>query len=144
MISEQGFVLSEMNRRLLQLIRVGVIKEVDFENAKAKVKIGKNVTGWRPWVALSKAWIPPVVGEQVVLLSPNGDFEQGIILPALYHTKSKAPSDNEHEMKIKLSENSYVCFDSDLEKLTVKVGMQTLELNEFGLFLNNLPINSDV
>jgi phage baseplate assembly protein V len=140
MIAEQGFALSEMNRRLLQIVRIGVIQEIDYAKVKARVKVGNNVTGWRPWVALAKAWIPPTVGDQVVVLSPNGDFEQGILLSALYHSKSKPPSNKENELKIKLSENSSVCFDSNLEKLTVKIGAHTLELNTLGLFLNNMPI----
>jgi phage baseplate assembly protein V len=140
MLAEQSFVLSEMNRRLLQIIRIGVIQEVDAAKAKARVKIGDNVTGWRPWVSPANAWNPPVVGDQVVILSPNGDFEQGVILPALYHTNSKAPSDKLNEIMFKFSENSSVCFDSNLEKLTIKIGPQTLELNALGLFLNNMPI----
>jgi phage baseplate assembly protein V len=140
MIAEQGFVLSEMNRRLLQIVRIGVIQEIDYSKAKARVKVGDNVTGWRPWVSQAKAWIPPAVGDQVVVLSPNGDFEQGILLPALYHSKSKPPSNKGNEIKFKLSENSSVCFDSNLENLTIKIGTQTLELNTLGLFLNNMPI----
>jgi phage baseplate assembly protein V len=140
MIAEQGFALSEMNRRLLQIVRIGVIQEIDYTKAKARVKVGDNVTGWRPWVSLAKAWIPPAVGDQVVVLSPNGDFEQGILFPALYHSKSKPPSNKENELKIKLSENSSVCFDSNLEKLTVKIGLQTLELNSLGLYLNGMPL----
>jgi phage baseplate assembly protein V len=140
MIAEQGFVLSEMNRRLLQIVRIGVIQEIDYNKAKARVKIGDNTTGWRPWISLAKAWIPPAVGDQVVVLSPNGDFEQGVLLPALYHSKAKAPSNEENEIKFRLSESSSICFDSDLEKLTIKIGPQTLELNALGLFLNNMPI----
>jgi phage baseplate assembly protein V len=140
MIAEQGFALSEMNRRLLQIVRIGVIQEIDYTKAKARVKVGDNTTGWRPWVSLAKAWIPPAVGDQVVVLSPNGDFEQGILFPALYHSKSKPPSNKENELKIKLSENSSVCFDSNLEKLTVKIGLQTLELNSLGLYLNGMPL----
>jgi phage baseplate assembly protein V len=138
MIAEQGFLLSEMNRRLLQIVRIGVIQEI--EGTKARVKIGDNVTGLRPWISLAKAWIPPTVGEQVVVLSPNGDFEQSVILPALYSNKKTAPSDNPNEIMFKFSENSSVRFDSNLEKLTIKIGPQTLELNALGLFLNNMPI----
>jgi phage baseplate assembly protein V len=140
MLAEQGFVLSEMNRRLLQIIRIGVIQEVNVAKAKVRVKIGDNVIGWRPWVSPANAWNPLVVGDQVVILSPNGDFEQGIILPALYHAKSKAPSNKENEIMFKLAENSFVRFDSNLENLTIKIGPQTLELNAFGLFLNDMPI----
>jgi phage baseplate assembly protein V len=140
MIAEQGFALSEMNRRLLQIVRIGVIQEIDYTKVKARVKVGDNVTGWRPWVSQAKAWIPPAVGDQVVVLSPNGDFEQGVLLPALYHSKSKPPSNKKNELKIKLSESSSVCFDSNLENLTIKIGPQTLELSALGLFLNNMPI----
>jgi phage baseplate assembly protein V len=140
MIAEQGFLLSEMNRRLLQIVRIGVIQEINYTKAKARVKVGDNITGWRPWVSQAKTWIPPAVGDQVVVLSPNGDFEQGIILSALYHNKSKPPSNKENEIKFKLSENSSVCFDSNLEKLTVKIGPQTLELSVSGLYLNGMPL----
>jgi phage baseplate assembly protein V len=140
MLAEQGFLLSEMNRRLLQIVRIGVIQEIDYSKAKARVKVGDNVTGWRPWVSLAKGWIPPAVGDQVVVLSPNGDFEQSVILPALSSNKKPPPSDKSNEIMFKFSENSYVCFDSKLEKLTVKIGPQTLEFSALGLFLNNLPI----
>jgi phage baseplate assembly protein V len=140
MIAEQGFLLSEMNRRLLQIVRIGVIQEIDYAKAKARVKIGNNVTGWRPWVSLAKGWIPPAVGDQVVVLSPNGDFEQGIILSALYHSKSKPPSDKENEIKFKFSETNYITFDFDLQKMAIKIGPQMLEFNASGLFLNNMPI----
>jgi phage baseplate assembly protein V len=140
MIAEQGFALSEMNRRLLQIVRIGVIQEIDYAKAKARVKIGDNMTGWRPWVSLAKGWIPPAVGDQVVVLSPNGDFEQGIILSALYHSKSKPPSDKENEIKFKFAEHNYITFDFDLQKMAIKIGPQMLEFSALGLFLNNMPI----
>jgi phage baseplate assembly protein V len=140
MLAEQGFLLSEMNRRLLQIVRIGVIQEIDYSKAKARVKVGDNLTGWRLWISLSKAWMPPTVGDQVVVLSPNGDFEQSVIMPALYSNKKPAPSDEEEEIMFKFSENSHVCFDSKLEKLTVKIGPQTMDFSALGLFLNNMPI----
>jgi phage baseplate assembly protein V len=138
MIAEQGFFLSEISRRLLQIVRIGVIQEID--GTKARVKIGDNVTGFRPWISPAKAWIPPVVGDQVVVLSPNGDFEQSVLLSALYSTKTPAPSDKSNEVMFKFSDISSACFDSDLEKLTIKIGPQTLEFSALGLFLNGLPI----
>lgn len=71
---DQGYIVSELDRRLTQLIRLGTIAEVDVEYAKVKVKLGENQTGWRPWLTTAgrlKTWNPPVVGEQVVVLSPG-------------------------------------------------------------------------
>lgn len=144
MIAEQGFALSEMNRRLLQIVRIGVIQEIDYAQAKARVKIGDNLTGWRPWVSLAKGWIPPFVGDQVVVLSPNGDFEQSVLISALYHNKSKPPSDKKNEMKFEFSADNFIIFDFDLQELTIKIGPQRLDLNALGLFLNGLPITPGI
>ena len=37
---EQGFTLNDLGRRLANIIRIGTIFEIDFETAKARVKIG--------------------------------------------------------------------------------------------------------
>ena len=42
-------------------------------------------------------WSPPVVGEQVLLLCPDGQPEQAIAIPALYQDNFPAPSDDPNE-----------------------------------------------
>mgnify|MGYP000019801158 CR=1 FL=1 len=37
---EQGFTINDLGRRLANIIRIGAIFEIDFEVAKARVKIG--------------------------------------------------------------------------------------------------------
>ena len=82
---EHGKDISELFRRINNLVRVGKVVSVDYGKAKAKVKIGDNITDYLPWLTPSTcAWIPLKNGEQVVVLSPNGDLRFGIILPALY------------------------------------------------------------
>lgn len=88
---EQGKDISELFRRVNNIIRIGKVISVDYNKAKAKVKIGNLTTDYMPWLTPSTAaWIPLKNGEQVVVLSPNGDLRMGMILPSLYQS-SKAP-----------------------------------------------------
>lgn len=130
MLAEQGYVLSELDCRLTQMIRIGVIQDVDYEKAKVKVKIGENITDGRPWLTKAgrlKTWNPPVIGEQVLVLSPGGDFEQSIVLPSLYYNKFKAPSDQKEELKVELSKDNHLTWNADKDYLKLK-------LSEEGVF----------
>ena len=98
---EHGKDISELFRRINNLVRVGKVVSVDYGKAKAKVKIGDNITDYLPWLTPSTcAWIPLQNGEQVVVLSPNGDLRFGMILPALYQAGKPAPSSNNAQISI--------------------------------------------
>lgn len=90
--------LTEVERRQENSIRIGTIHAVDYEAARASVRIASIVTTSRPWIAQragsDRSWWAPEVGEQVVLLSPSGDFNQGIILPAIYSAAATAPANS--------------------------------------------------
>lgn len=122
MLAEQGYLLSELDRRLKQMIRIGVVHAVDTAAAKVQVRIGQNTTDWRPWLAAAgtiKTWNPPAVGEQVLVLSPGGDFEQSVIVPSLYYTAFKAPSSDPAEHCIALSAESRVSWDAEKQRLQI-------------------------
>ena len=60
---EQGFTINDLGRRLANIIRIGTIFEIDFEEAKARVKIGDLETDFLPWVnsnsGSNNSWNPP-------------------------------------------------------------------------------------
>lgn len=67
-----------------QKIEDSIFAGLDLVKAKVRVKLGENLRGWLPWLTTAghlKTWNPPVVGEQVVVLSPGGDLEQSVVLP---------------------------------------------------------------
>ncbi len=100
-ILEHGYKINELFRRINNLVRVGCVIDVDYSAAKARVQIGSLTTAYLPWMIPStSAWIPLKVGEQVVVLSPNGDMAMGIILPALYHSGCPAPSSDASTISI--------------------------------------------
>ncbi len=96
---EQGKQISDLIRKVNNLIRIGKVVSVDYTKAKAQVQIGTITTDYLPWLTPStSAWIPLKNGEQVVVLSPNGDLRLGMILPALYQNAMPAPGTDENKI----------------------------------------------
>jgi phage baseplate assembly protein V len=79
-----------------EVIQVGTVVSVDHAARTCTVELGDLVTGELPWFALFaggvKLWLPPSVGEQVAVLCPEGDLENGIVLPGIYSDANPAPS----------------------------------------------------
>lgn len=88
--------LAELERQQENTIRVGTVHAVNYAAAVAQVLIASVITTPRPWITQraggDRSWWAPEAGEQVVLLSPSGDFNQGIILPAIYTATAGAPA----------------------------------------------------
>ncbi|MFV0989770.1 phage baseplate assembly protein V, partial [Wolbachia endosymbiont of Nasonia giraulti] len=76
---DHSFAISELNRKVANIIRIGVVKEVDYEKAKVRVKIGELLTDFLPWITSrageERSWLPPSINEQVVILSPLGELD---------------------------------------------------------------------
>ncbi|MDE5063224.1 phage baseplate assembly protein V, partial [Wolbachia endosymbiont of Drosophila chauvacae] len=92
---ESNFAISELQRKLANIVRIGLVKEVDYEKARVKVQIGEFLTDWLPWIT-SKAgkdrnWSPPDIDEQVIILSALGELSLGVVLAGIYQEKYPAP-----------------------------------------------------
>ncbi|WP_267382231.1 MULTISPECIES: phage baseplate assembly protein V [unclassified Sphingomonas] len=78
---------ADIQRLVGDLARIGVVQSVDQTNATARVAIGDLLTGDIPWVAArvgaTRVWSPPSVGEQVLVLCPEGDTAAGLIVGSL-------------------------------------------------------------
>lgn len=79
--------LAALSRMLENLIRLGVIAEVQMVPPRVKVKTGELTTAWLPWLALragaDREWDPPTVNEQVILFSPSGQLANGVVITGL-------------------------------------------------------------
>lgn len=80
--------LTEIMRFITNLICIGVVTEVDWENWLCWVKTGDFETNWISWLTLragnARTWWRPLEGEQVVLLSLGGNLETAFALLAVY------------------------------------------------------------
>ena len=107
--------IAELERRLSNLLRLGVIDKADYAAARVKVKSGDLVTGWIPWLTRRASedsdWWAPEEGEQVVLLSPDGDPAQAVALPALYQGKNPPPADAKTVRRVKFADGTVIEYD---------------------------------
>ena len=132
MFDEQdGYALSDLAKRLSNIIRIGTIFEINHQTAKARVKIGELETDFLPWAnansGSNNSWNPPEIDEQVIILSPSGDLSQAVILPSIYKNNA---SDSDQDIKsITYQDGSKISFnvssgtlDLDLKgDITIKV-----------------------
>lgn len=91
-----NYQLTEMNRALSNMIRVGNIRAIDAANARVRVAFGGCVSDWIPW-GTSRAgnrrdWTMPNVGEQVIVFAPFGDPTQAIVGPSIFQDDFSAPA----------------------------------------------------
>ncbi|EGM2428434.1 phage baseplate assembly protein V [Escherichia coli] len=88
--------VTEIMRLITNLIRTGVVTEVDRENWLCRVKTGDLETNWISWLTLragnARTWWRPSEGEQVVLLSLGGNLETAFALPSVYSNQFAPPS----------------------------------------------------
>jgi phage baseplate assembly protein V len=86
---------TDQARRLHNLIRYGVVAEVDYTGDTAdypairvSLQDGELTSDWIPWATLragnDRVWDPPEVGEVVLLLSSSGELANALALPAVF------------------------------------------------------------
>src|SRR3546814_12407440 len=87
----------------------------DLANATCTVKSGDIVTGELPWVAQRagriRHWCPPTEGEQFLLLCPEGDIENGLVIVGLYSAACPAPSTSPDLSIIDYPDGAVISYD---------------------------------
>lgn len=116
---------AEVERILANMIRVGVIAELDQANARVKVNVSGVTTDWLPWTTAragaTRTWSAPRAGEQVLVLSPHGDLAQGVVVPSIYQDDHPAPANTQDKETTVYPDGSTVEYNSDTNTLTVTV-----------------------
>ena len=90
--------MTKLKRLIGNLIQIGTVTEVKSTEglALARVNVLGRVTDFLPVLLWSndfvKVWMPIRVGQQVVVFSPFGNANSGVILPSIYNKGCKEPS----------------------------------------------------
>ncbi len=120
--------LTELLRRLRNLIRIGVITQVDTTRGMCRVMTGNLETDWLHWLTSragnSRTWWAPSVDEQVLLLSIGGDLTTAFILPAIFSDEFPAPSASPEAVCIALPDGAVMEYEPQTSALTV-TGIKT-------------------
>lgn len=118
--------MSELFRRLSNLARFGTVTETKSANGKAlaRVKIGERVSDFLPVKSFSnsfkKHWIPIRPEEQVLVISPFGDANSGLVLRSIFNKNAKEPvGANDHTEIIEYEDGTKISYDTQAKELTI-------------------------
>lgn len=116
---------ADLQRLLGDLVRYGTIASVDPQTSRIVVKVGNLETGPIRWIASAAGatshFSAPSVGEQVVLLSPEGDTAAAIAIRGVYSDANPAPGDRAGLTVLKADDGSTFSYDSEAKKLLVQL-----------------------
>jgi len=122
------YSLGELSRQIANLVRVGEITDLDFDDPAAprvKVEVSGFPSDWLPWSAgragASRKWSPPSVGEQVIIVAPYGDLGQAMIIGSLFSAARPAPDTSATRETATYPDGSTVSYDSTSNTLQVNV-----------------------
>ncbi|PZQ21168.1 MAG: phage baseplate assembly protein V [Sphingopyxis macrogoltabida] len=128
-----GWAAAESERAVNNLIRLGVVMEVDAAERRARVRFGGLESEWLPWgvsrAGTTRTASAPSVGEQRVIFSPYGDTAQAVIGPAIYQDDHDAPTDSADVHIAEFPDGTRVSYDSASHALTVDAGTATVVVN---------------
>jgi phage baseplate assembly protein V len=163
--------ISELLRRLNNLISIGTISETKSSEGKAlaRVKIFDRVTDFYPVVSFSNTFkrhfIPIRVNEQVLVFSPYGDASSGFIIRGIFNRGRKEHSlSNDHTEVIDFEDGTVITYDTEAKELKidavnkitvicksanvkaddVKVEAQTLDITATTSNTGNVKINGSL
>jgi phage baseplate assembly protein V len=102
--------------RLKGLLRYGVIKEIDVAANTVVVKFGDNLESpMLPYMVNSSGnasvYFIPKIGDQVVILCPDGDINNSVVLPSVRSGKVSS----EDEWRLEFSQGSIIYKAGELE-----------------------------
>ena len=88
--------IQEIARAIRNLIRTGIVTDVDHDEGLCRVQTGGMQTTWLNWLTCragrSRVWWAPSVGEQVLLLAIGGELDTAFVLPGIFSDDNPAPS----------------------------------------------------
>jgi phage baseplate assembly protein V len=105
-------------------LRIGKVIEVDLAKALARVVIGEIESGWIDWATFragaTRVWSPPSVGEQCLVISPDGDLEGAFAFGALFSEDHPAPGNSLREI-IWFQDGAVLAYDPEAHHLDVQL-----------------------
>ncbi len=117
--------ITDLQRQLANMIRVGVVSALDEANARVQLRVAGLTTDWLPWgtarAGATRTWSAPTIGEQVILFSPYGDMGQAIVGPSIYQDSKPAPAATKDRETTVYPDGSTVDYNSATNTLTVTV-----------------------
>ena len=147
--------MTEAERRISNVALMGQVVALDTVRARVRVQAGPITTGWLPFATMragpDRTWHPPEPGEQVLLVAPGGDLNQGVVVGSLYRAEHPAPADSEDVSRTLFKDGAVMEYDRAQHhwrlavpaggKIVLEIGATTLELSDQGARLTSPRID---
>ena len=147
--------MTEAERRISNVALMGQVVALDTARARVRVKAGPITTGWLPFATLragpDRTWHPPEPGEQVLLVAPGGDLNQGVVVGSVYRADHPAPADSEDISRTLFKDGAVIEYDRAQHhwrlavpaggKIVLEIGPTKLELSNQGARLTGPRID---
>jgi len=130
------------------VLRLGIVESVDLSAATVTVQLGDITSPPCPWLELAggfRTWMPPTVGEQALLLCPEGDIAHGVVLRGLYSTAFPAPADD-GRARLLMPDGTIIDYDPETHELAITLasGKATIIAPEGVHITGKLSVDGDI
>ena len=135
--------LTELSRRLENLIRIGTIHSVDHAAVRVRVDSGGLTSEWLPWLerraGQTTTWNPPTIGEQCVVFSPSGEPAGGVVLVGIDSDLIPPPSHAQEKHVIKFPDGAVISYDHAASRLEI-TGCKTCHIEASESVTHETPL----
>ncbi|WP_286870306.1 phage baseplate assembly protein V [Pantoea sp. UBA5035] len=120
--------ISEIQRLLRNLIRIGTVSAVNLNDGLCRVDTGNNKTNWLHWLSAragkTRSWNAPSVGEQVLVLCLGGELDTGFVMPGIFSDDNPAPSASADALHWSFPDGAVIEYEPESGALTA-TGIRT-------------------
>lgn len=147
------FGITELNRIVANIVRLGRIETVDLTKTppKVTVKIGNLITAELDFVTLrageDKSWWPVTAGEQVIVLSPDGNLTKGLVIGSIFQNSIPPSTNVGNLIRTDYSDGAVTEYDKDNHRMKITLPTDgTLEIVASGgvSIIGDLTVNGNI
>lgn len=115
---------AELNRKIANIIKQGVISESDPARALVRVQHGELTSDWLPYFVPFAGGVsvhrPPSVGENCIILSPSGETANGLVLCGMASASFPSPAQSADETVVKFPDGAIINYNHSAGQMTLK------------------------
>lgn len=135
--------LQEIARAIRNVIRTGIVTDVDLDEGLCRVQTGGIETTWLNWLTSragrSRVWWAPSVGEQVLLLAIGGELDTAFVLPGIFSDDHPAPSASPDAFHVSFPDGAVIEYEPQNSALTVS-GIKTADVTASDSITATVPL----
>ena len=135
--------LQDIARAIRNLIRTGIVTDVNLNEGLCRVQTGGIETTWLNWLTCragrSRVWWAPSVGEQVLLLAIGGELDTAFVLPGIFSDAHPAPSSSPDAFHVAFPDGAVIEYEPERGALTVS-GVKTADVTASDSITATVPV----